>query len=65
MRLTKLFTYAVVCLSFAEVTKSPNWQDLADIDNKISKLGFGKYSVLRAKIDLDCQDIESTGDPIL
>ena len=28
--------------SFAEPSKSPNWQDLADIDSKISKLGFGK-----------------------
>lgn len=29
-------------LSFTEVIKSPDWQDLADIDSKISKLGFGK-----------------------
>lgn len=60
-RLTKWFAYTVVCLSFTEVAKSPNWQDLADIDNKISKLGFGKYITLRPKIDLDSQDIESKG----
>lgn len=30
-------------LFLTEPSKSPNWQDLAEIDSKISKLGFGKW----------------------
>ena len=37
------FIQSLFChLSLTEVIKSPDWQDLADIDSKISKLGFGK-----------------------
>ena len=33
-----------------DFTKSPNWQDLAEIDSRISKLGFGmQHHVLNRK----------------